>query len=175
LLAAITPLLEQLESLSDAIQQYDEEIERIALYRAPGDQTTRAGEGRRYTYRSCIRPHDLRSAPVAKSRQAGNYFDLRPKQNQSGESCPELRITKAGDHYLRRLLVGSAQYMLGRFGADTDLRRWGLKLAENGGKAPKNARSLQLRVSVLSCSTDYESRAQRMNRYATLRKRTPRV
>jgi transposase len=60
----------------------------------------------------------------SKSRQVGNYFGLRPKQNQLGESCPQLGISKAGDHYLRCLLVGSAQYILGRFGPDTDFRRW---------------------------------------------------
>jgi hypothetical protein len=38
---------------------------------------------------------------------------------------------------LRRLLVGSAQYMLGAFGPDTDLRRYGLRLCERGGKNAK--------------------------------------
>jgi hypothetical protein len=32
-------------------------------------------------------------------------------------------------------LVGSAQYVLGPFGPDSDLRRCGLRLAERGGKA----------------------------------------
>ena len=62
---------------------------------------------------------------------------LRPKQSESGESAPQLGISKAGDGYLRRLLVNCAQYILGRFGPDTDLRRWGLKLAERGGKNAK--------------------------------------
>jgi transposase len=48
-----------------------------------------------------------------------------------------LRITKTGDEFLRRLLVSSAQYILGPFGPDCDLRRWGLKLAERGGKNAK--------------------------------------
>jgi hypothetical protein len=38
---------------------------------------------------------------------------------------------------LRRLLVGSSQYMLGAFGPDTDLRRYGLRLCERGGKNAK--------------------------------------
>ncbi len=38
---------------------------------------------------------------------------------------------------LRRLLVSGAQYILGPFGPDTDLRRFGLRLAEHGGKAAK--------------------------------------
>jgi hypothetical protein len=35
---------------------------------------------------------------------------------------------------VRKLLVGSAQYILGPFGPDTDLRRYGLRLCERGGK-----------------------------------------
>ena len=137
LLAAITPLLEQLESLSDAILQYDEEIERIAHTERPEtkqlEQVTGVGTLTALAFVLTV------SDPYrfAKSRQVGNYFGLRPKQNQSGESSPQLGISKAGDHYLRRLLVGSAQYILGRFGPDTDLRRWGLKLAERGGKSAK--------------------------------------
>ena len=72
-----------------------------------------------------------------KSRQIGCYLGLRPRQRDSGESQPQLRITKAGDPYLRSLLIQGAQYILGKFGPDTDLRRWGLKLAERGGKNAK--------------------------------------
>ncbi len=59
------------------------------------------------------------------------------RQEKSGTSEPALRITKAGDVMLRHLLVGSAQYILGPFGPDSDLRRWGLKLAAVGGKNAK--------------------------------------
>ena len=67
----------------------------------------------------------------------GPYLGLRPRQSQSGDQDPELRITKAGDTDLRRLLVGSAHYILGPFGPDTDLRRWGLALADRGKKNAK--------------------------------------
>ena len=60
---------------------------------------------------------------------------LRPRQRQSGASDPQLRITKAGDGDLRRLLVQSSQYLLGPFGTDCDLQRWGLALAARGGKS----------------------------------------
>lgn len=49
----------------------------------------------------------------------------------------QLRITKAGSPFLRRLLVQCAQYILGPFGEDCDLRRWGLSLAKRGGKNAK--------------------------------------
>jgi transposase len=48
-----------------------------------------------------------------------------------------MRISKEGDEYLRTLLVQGAHYILGPFGEDCDLRRWGLKLSARGGKNAK--------------------------------------
>ena len=45
--------------------------------------------------------------------------------------------SSTGNTYLRRLLVQASQYVLGRFGPDSALRRWGLKLAASGGKRGK--------------------------------------
>jgi transposase len=64
----------------------------------------------------------------------GPYLGLVPKQEDSGESQPQLGISKAGDTMLDKLLVGSAQYIFGPFGPDTDLRRYGQRLCECGGK-----------------------------------------
>jgi len=61
----------------------------------------------------------------------------RPRRGESGESQPQLRITKEGDIYLRKLLVQGAHYILGYRGPDTDLKRWGQKLAARGGKNAK--------------------------------------
>ena len=68
-----------------------------------------------------------------RSRAVGAFIGLTTRQSQSGEREPQLHITKAGDELLRRLLVQSAHYILGPFGPDCDLRRWGLKLAGDGG------------------------------------------
>lgn len=38
---------------------------------------------------------------------------------------------------LRKLMVSCAQYLLGPFGEDCDLQRFGLKLAARGGKNAK--------------------------------------
>jgi len=73
----------------------------------------------------------------AKSRAVGPYLGLVPAQRDSGESKPQLRISKEGDAFLRRLLVGSAQYILGSFGEDCDLRRHGMKLGASGSKKDK--------------------------------------
>jgi len=72
-----------------------------------------------------------------KSRDVGPYLGLVPKQEDSGDTQPQLRITKMGDMMVRQLLVGSAQHILGPFGPDTDLRRYGLRLSERGGKNAK--------------------------------------
>ena len=74
---------------------------------------------------------------INKSRNVDAYLGLRPRQRQSGLRDPELRITKAGDRDLRRLLVQCAHQILGPFGKDSDLRRWGLELAKRGGATAK--------------------------------------
>jgi transposase len=77
-------------------------------------------------------PHRFR-----RSRDAGCFLGLRPGRRNSGQSQPQLHISKEGDRYLRTLMVQGAHYILGPFGQDSDLRRWGLKLAERGGKNAK--------------------------------------
>jgi transposase len=71
------------------------------------------------------------------SRTVGAYLGMRPRRRDSGGSSPQLRITKSGDAMLRRLLVSSAQYILGPFCPERDPRRWALKLAQRGGKNAK--------------------------------------
>jgi transposase len=71
------------------------------------------------------------------SRDVGAYVGLVSRQRQSGDVDPQLRITKAGNPLVRRLLVQAAHYTLGPFGPDSDLRRFGLRLIERGGKAAK--------------------------------------
>ena len=72
-----------------------------------------------------------------KSRDVGGYLGLQPGRRNSGQSEPQLHISKEGDPYLRTLLVQGAQHVVGPFGIDCDLRRWGLKLAERGGRNGK--------------------------------------
>jgi hypothetical protein len=76
-------------------------------------------------------------ARFEESREVGPYLGLVPRQDGSGDSSPPLGITKTGDQRLRRRLGGSAHSILGPFGTDCDLRRFGLKLAARGGKNAK--------------------------------------
>lgn len=73
-------------------------------------------------------------------RDVGAYAGLCPGRDQSGESDPQLRISKCGDAYLRRLLVSASQYILGPFGPESALRSYGLTLAAEGtARAKKRA------------------------------------
>ena len=98
-----------------------------------------------------------------KSRNVGAYLGLVPRKCDSGERQAQLRITKAGNGLLRRLLVGSAQYIMGPFGVDSDLRRHGEAIAKRGGKNAKKravvavARKLAVLLHTLWLSgEDYE-------------------
>src|SRR5215216_1334760 len=119
----LKPLLEQVESLTKKIKECDVKIEQIARTEYPETYLLRQVSEDRQRFQ--------------KSRDVGCYVGLRPKRSESGESQPQLRITKEGDSYLRKMLVQGAQYILGWRGPDTDLRRWGLKLAARGGKNAK--------------------------------------
>ena len=72
-----------------------------------------------------------------KSRQVGAFLGLTPRRDQSGKTDKQLRISKAGNKYLRQLLVTCSHYIMGPFGPDSDLRRYGLRIAARGGKNAK--------------------------------------
>jgi len=135
--AALEPLLEMTEELSGQIRAYEREVERLCRERYRETELLQQVGGVGTLTSLCYvltleDPHRF-----AKSRAVGSFLGLRPGKDKSGEQDPELRITKAGNPQLRRLLVQSAQQMLGPFGADCDLRRWGLKLAGRGRKNAK--------------------------------------
>jgi transposase len=73
----------------------------------------------------------------ASSRTLGPYLGLVPRRDQSGVRDPQLRITKQGDPFVRRLLIQCARYLLGPFGKDCAVRRHGLRIGERGGPNAK--------------------------------------
>jgi transposase len=130
-------LLAMIEQLTAEVRTMDREVERLCRERYPETQILRQVKGVGPITALCFvltleDPHRFR-----KSRSVGAYLGLRPRQRDSGDQRPQLRITKAGDALLRRLLVTAAHYILGPLGPDTELRRFGLRLAERGGKAAK--------------------------------------
>ena len=134
---ALDPLLREIESLNERIAEYNGRIEQIAKEVQPEvarlKQVKGVGTLIALTYVLTLDdPQRFR-----RSRDAGCFLGLRPGRRNSGQSEPQLHISKEGDRYLRTLMVQGAHYILGPFGQDSDLRRWGLKLAERGGKNAK--------------------------------------
>jgi transposase len=134
---ALEPVLEQIASLTERIRQYDRRLEAICKDHYPETELLRQVEGvgpiTALTFVLTLEdPYRFE-----KSRSVGAYLGLVPARDQSGDRDPQKRISKEGDEMLRRLLVGSAHYILGPFGSDSDLRRHGEKIASRGGKNAK--------------------------------------
>jgi transposase len=132
----LLPIISMAGELTARIQEYDGQVERSAE-RYPAERLLRQVQGvgplTALAFLLVIEdPERFR-----KSREVGPYLGLVPRQSQSGERAPQLPITKAGDPLLRRLLVQSAHYILGPFGPDSELRRWGLRLAGAGSSRSK--------------------------------------
>jgi transposase len=130
----LKPLLAEVESLTEKIKECDGKIEQIARDRYPDTKLLRqvSGVGPLIALTYILTIEDKER--FQKSRDVGCYVGLRPKQSESGERQPELRITKEGDVYLRKLLVQGAHCIMAKRAPDTDLKRWGTKLAGRGGK-----------------------------------------
>ena len=134
---ALQPLMTIVEAVTLQIHHYDKKIGQIARREYPEAARLQQvkGVGDLIALSFVLTLDDPQR--FHRSRDVGGFLGLRPKRRDSGESRPQLRITKEGDPYLRKLLVQGAQYILGWRGPDTDLRRWGLKLVARGGKNAK--------------------------------------
>jgi transposase len=133
----LKPLMEEIETLTVKIKALEAGIEQIARKDYPETTLLQqvSGVGTLIALTFVLTVEDRER--FQKSRDVGCYVGLRPRQSESGQSQPQLRITKEGDRYLRTLLVQGAHLILNRRGPDTDLKRWGLKLAARGGKNGK--------------------------------------
>jgi transposase len=135
--AALEPVLEQIGSLTERIREYDRQLEAVSKERYPETHLLRQVEGvgplTALTFVLTLEdPYRFE-----KSRSVGAYLGLVPATDRSGDRDPQKRISKEGDEMLRKLLVGSAHYILGPFGSDSDLRRHGGKIASRGAKNAK--------------------------------------
>jgi transposase len=135
--SALLPLIRLVETLTDDIAAYDRlVVEKARAYPDTQAIQTIHGVGALTALAFVLVLNNDRSR-FRRSRDVGCYLGLKPKQRDSGMRAPELGITKAGDPLIRRLATQSAQYILGPFGRDSALRRWGLVLASRGGKNAK--------------------------------------
>lgn len=134
---ALLPLIEVIGQLTTRIREFDRKIEQLAEDRYPDTAalTQVCGVGSLTALAYILTLEDEQR--FRRSRSVGAWLGLAPGRHDSGDSQPQWHITKEGDPYLRRLLVGSAQYILGPFGKDCDLRRHGLAMAARGGANAK--------------------------------------
>ncbi len=174
--ALLEGLLMMIEQLSEQIKQADARVKQLCETRYPAteliEQIRGVGATTSLAFALAL---DNDAGRLDKSRAAGAFVGLRPKQRDSGSCSPELHISKVGDGNLRCLLVQCAQYILGRHGQDSALRRWGLGLAEHGGKNAKKraivavARKLAVLMHVLwSRGAVYEPFPQGVNGAKTM-------
>jgi transposase len=135
--SALAPLLELISEVTRRIAEYDRAL--AALIRTDYPVARRlqepAGVGPLTALAVVLLIEDPRR--FAKSRDVGAYFGLVPRLDESSQSQPQLRISKAGDPLGRRLLVNAAQYILGPFGPPCDLKRHGEAIAARGGRNAK--------------------------------------
>ena len=134
---ALGPILETIGSLTERIRDYERQLETISKEHYPDTELLRQVEGvgtlTALTFVLTLEdPYRFE-----KSRAVGGYLGLVPARDQSGDRDPQRHISKEGDEMLRKLLVGSSNYILGPFGSDSDLRRHGEKIASRGGKNAK--------------------------------------
>jgi transposase len=134
---ALQPVLAVLADLERRIDELDAALQVAATARHPEVSLLRqvAGVGPVVAMAFALTVGDPKR--FKRSRDVGAWVGLIPGKRASGDCDPQLRIHKRGDGYLRRLLVVAAQYILGPFGKDSDLRRYGLRLCELGGKNGK--------------------------------------
>ena len=165
---ALEPVLEQIASLTERIRQYDRLLVAISKEHYPETELLCQVEG--------IGPLTALTFVLTledpyrfeRSRSVGAYLGLVPATERSGERDPQRRISKEGDQMLRKLLVGSAHYVLGPFGSDSDLRRHGQKIASRGGKNAKKRAAVAVARKLCVCScTAYGSAGRSTSRSTT--------
>jgi transposase len=132
----VEPLLKSVEAISQQIEVYDEKIAEIARRYPEVELLTQVyGVGTLIGLTYILTIEDAER--FQHSRDVGAFLGIQPKQRESGDSQPELGISKTGDRLLRSYLVQAAHCMLRQGAPDSDLRAWGLGKAGAGGKRAK--------------------------------------
>lgn len=159
----VAPALRSIAELCQDIHKYERQIATVSKQYPETErfqQVSGVGPITALVFRLVVQSPDR----FPDARNVAAYLGLKPKQDQSGKTDKQLRITKAGDSYLRSLLVNASHFILGAFGEDSDIRRWGLELAARGGRNAKKraivavARKLAVvLLSIWKSGQDYES------------------
>lgn len=162
-MCGLEPILRAIEEMSESIAKLDAEVERLGREEYEITKIFRqiSGVGPVSALAFALAIED--PGRIGKTRDVGAYLGIVPRRDQSGGTDKSLGISKTGNAYVRKLLVQCAQHILGASRTDCDLRRFGLKLAERGGKAAKKkaivavARKLAvLLLSLWKSGEDYD-------------------
>jgi transposase len=133
----LVPVIHTIEELTQRIRLLERQIAQLSQQRYPEtlrlQQVPGVGPVTALAYLLTIED----PSRFNKSRRVGPYLGLTPRRDQSGAVDKQLRISKAGNGYVRKLLVNCSHYILGPFGPDCRLRRYGLAIAARGGKNAK--------------------------------------
>lgn len=134
---ALAPVIRTIAELTQRIGLLERQIAQLSAQRYPEavdlQQVPGVGPVTALAYMLTLED----PSRFSRSRMVGPYLGLTPRRDQSGATDKQLRISKAGNGYLRKLLVNCSHYILGPFGPDCRLRRYGLAIAARGGKNAK--------------------------------------
>ena len=148
---ALSPLYVQIRQMTQAIREYDSKIEDCIKTEHPEAEllTEIPGVGALTALAFVLAVGDVKR--FKRSRDVGAYLGLVPKKRESGDSDPQLGISKRGNATVRRLLVCAAQYILGPFNkTDTDLKRFGLSIVGGGSDSRRKRRAVVATARKLS-------------------------
>ena len=163
LMPMVEGILNSLDTIQIQIVAYDKQIDRLATKKYPVSQRLAqvAGVGNLTALTYVLTIWDIDR--FRDTRSVGAFLGLCPGLYESGNASPEMRITRRGDILLRKLLVGSAHWILGPFGKPCDLREKGMALQARGGKWAKKravvaiARRLAILLAALwKSNAEYE-------------------
>jgi len=136
-LELVEPLLVMLDAIEAKIREVDKQLEELAAKQYPETERLKQVPGvgplTALTFILTLESPDR----FPKARDVGPFLGLSPKRDQSGETDKQLRITKAGNGHMRRLLTNCSHYIIGPFGPPCDLREAGLRICERGGSIAK--------------------------------------
>lgn len=134
--AALNPILDVLEEVNKKIRAYDKKIAALCKHYPESEIFLSVPGVGPITTMGYFLTLEFPER-FNRSRNVPAFLGLVPRRDQSGDMDKQLGITKAGNGFVRRMLVNAAHYILGHFGPDSELRRWGLRLAERGGNNGK--------------------------------------
>ncbi|MCJ8328740.1 MAG: IS110 family transposase [Lentisphaeria bacterium] len=145
----LRPLIRSIALMSQEIKEYDKQIDQLCDEHFPETKKIGAiaGVGSLTALAFVLTIDDPKR--FRKSRDIAPYLGLVPGRDQSGSSDKPMPITKSGNCYIRRLLVGSANYIMGPFGPDCDLRRFGEKLGSSPTAKKKAKVAVARKLAVL--------------------------